>query len=94
LVKPFTDRNSSGILTGRQIRAARGLLGWSLAKLADEAGVSASTIARAEAADAEVPPLLGPNIAALQRALERHGVIFLAASDASGDGVRMRRVRP
>jgi transcriptional regulator with XRE-family HTH domain len=79
------------MLSGRQIRAARALLGWSAADLAAQSGISQSAIQRAEAVD-EVPSMRAPNLLALQRALEAGGVIFLAAGDSreGGDGLRLR----
>jgi transcriptional regulator with XRE-family HTH domain len=70
-----------------QIRAARGLVGWSQADLAAAAGLSRATINRAEtiAASAET-------IAAIQDALEKAGVIFVEAN-GDGAGVRLKKRR-
>jgi predicted transcriptional regulator len=77
------------MLTAAQIRAARALVDWSGPRLASEAGVSLPTIRRMEGA-------MGPgrssaeNVAAVQRVLERAGVIFLTADSHGGPGVRLK----
>lgn len=74
--------------TPAQIRAARSLLGLSQPEAASLAGVSVSTLKRAEgsiqigaSADA---------IAAIRAALEAAGVIFIEENGA-GPGVRLRK---
>ena len=71
------------MLTGRQIRAARALLRWNSAELADKAGVAPNTVVRAEAVDG-VPPLYADSLDKIQTAFEAAGVEFL-----DGDGVRL-----
>ncbi|MGY0794280.1 helix-turn-helix domain-containing protein [Azospirillum argentinense] len=61
-------------ITAAQIRAARGLLEWSQARLAEESGVSVSTIKSVEAGRRKPIPA---NIAALRKALEDGGVEFV-----------------
>lgn len=64
------------VLTGAQLRAARGILNWSVRELSLAAGVSSSTIRRLEEMDGPPPGrevCLGP----LQAALEAGGVEFL-----------------
>lgn len=77
------------ITTRAQIRAARALLGWSQADLAERAGVSLPTIKRLEPGD---EPLTGSHqtIDAIRRALETAGVIFVA-ENGEGPGVRLRK---
>ena len=84
------------MVSGAQLRAARGLLGWSPAVLAKKAGVSEATIRRAEAVN-DTPPLRAERLGAIVRALE-HGddngsVMFLDSADvrSGGAGVRWRR---
>jgi len=72
-------------ISGAQMRAARGLIGWSQAELADAAGLSRPTIERAETKGASAETLV-----ALQRALEAAGVIFVA-ENGEGPGVRLRK---
>ena len=82
------------MVTAAQIRAARALLGWNGAQLAEKAGVSLQTIRRMESD-------LGPgrssaaNVDAVQRALERAGVLFLEADHANavGPGLRLKQGR-
>ncbi len=71
-----------------QLRAARGLLGWSQSQLAEASSVGLSTIRRMEGSDG---PLRGTaeNVWEVQRALEDAGVIFIDA-DEEGPGVRLR----
>ncbi len=46
-----TDGASASLLTGAQIRAARGILNWSVRDLADRTGLSAGVVRRLEAND-------------------------------------------
>ncbi len=77
------------MFTAGQLRAARGLIGWSQARLAEESGLSLPTIKRMEG-------LIGPgrssaaNVAAVQRALEAAGVEF---TNGEAPGVRLRNDR-
>jgi DNA-binding transcriptional regulator YiaG len=79
-------------LTGRQIAAARTLIGMSQADLAQSAAVSVPTVRRMESATGEAPGMVN-NIAAVRRALESRGVIFLDPN-GEGPGVRLRRDLP
>ena len=73
-----------------QIRAARGLLGWTRSELADKVGVSRQTIDLMEnKGDAR-------NHATRERVqdlLERHGVRFLDDEREGGEGVRFEKTR-
>ncbi len=71
-----------------QIRAARASLRWSAQKLADESGVSWTTIQRMESAE-DIPSATVRSLKATQDALENAGVIFTDA-DEEGPGVRLR----
>src|SRR4051812_15402228 len=73
------------MITARQIRAARALLGWSQQQLADTAIVSLNAVARLEkgVVDSRVSTVL-----AIQKALSKAGVEFLTA-DQKGEGVRL-----
>jgi len=71
-----------------QLRAARGLLGWSQSKLAARAGLSLPTVKRVEGD-------LGPRVSdkaksKLRRALESAGVEFID-ENGGGAGVRLRK---
>jgi predicted transcriptional regulator len=74
------------MITARQIRAARALLGWSQQQLADKAIVSLNALARLEkgVVDSRVSTVL-----AVQKALTKAGVEFLTA-DQKGEGVRLK----
>ncbi len=76
------------MLVAAQIRAARALLRWSAQKLADESGVSWTTIQRMESAE-DVPSATARNLKAIQDTLKNAGVIFIDA-DEEGPGVRLR----
>jgi predicted transcriptional regulator len=78
------------IITGRQIREARALLGLQRNVLAIKAKVVTTvTIARAESVDGE-PPITTAQAAAIRQALERAGVEFVA-DDGGELGVRLRK---
>ena len=73
------------------MRAARALLNWSAAELAERCGVSHPTISRAEKAEG-MPNMQSKNLAAIKTALERAGVEFMDGpySGSGGPGVRLR----
>ncbi len=74
------------MVTARQIRAARALLGWSQQDLADKAVVSVNALARLEkgSVDSRLSTLRS-----VQHALARGGIDFLPAGDF-GEGVRLK----
>lgn len=89
------------MISAAQCRSARALLGWSVAKLASAASVSASAIDDFEAERrAPVPAVAGP----IRRAFEPVGVAFLPGEDVrlrqgrcievGGDNVRVRGRQP
>jgi transcriptional regulator with XRE-family HTH domain len=65
------------VITGAQIRLARHLLGWDRHKLSKHSKVAVSAIARAERVDDDGPITIA-QCAALQGALERAGIQFVA----------------
>ncbi len=73
------------MVSPRQIRAARALLGWSQQELADKAIVSLNAVVRLErgSVDSRVSTL-----GAIQNALTKAGVEFLPRGD-KGEGVRL-----
>lgn len=75
-------------LTGRLCKAARALAGMTQADLARAANVAKQTVADFERG-ARTP--FPNNLAAIQRALERAGVAFIAGAE-DGPGVRWRGV--
>lgn len=78
------------IVSIRQIRAARALLGWSQDDLADAAEIGVSTVKRLEAGDGTGPIGGRPStVIALLSALIAAGVSF-DMTEGSGPGVRLR----
>jgi transcriptional regulator with XRE-family HTH domain len=77
------------VVTIRQVKAARALLGWSQADLAAKSGVSEPTIARLESAEGE---LGGRENTAekLRAAITAAGIEFIE-EDGGGLGVRFRK---
>ena len=74
----------------RQVKAARALLGWSQADLAERSGVSEPTVARLESATGE---LGGRESTArmILDALSAAGVDFID-ENGGGPGVRLRKI--
>lgn len=77
-----------GLVTGAQIRAARGLLNLSVLELAERTGLALNTVRRAEATN-DVAPITNANARLLVTTLEAAGVVFIPA-DELGPGVRLR----
>ena len=83
---PFSNR-----LTAAQARAARALLGWPQAKIAQAAGLPVETIERVETQGAAGAD---PDAAhRMMRALEDAGVVFLDEDAGGGVGLRLREGR-
>jgi transcriptional regulator with XRE-family HTH domain len=85
---PLGSTGIERLITTEQLRAARGLLGWSQSELAAHAGLSLPTVKRLEAG-------FGPRVsdearAKLQRAIEAAGV-DLIDENGGGPGVRLRK---
>lgn len=74
------------MVTSAQIRAARGLLNWTVRELAERSGVHRNTVTRIET-EATAP---GHSISAVQAALEAAGVEFIP-ENGGGVGVRLKR---
>jgi transcriptional regulator with XRE-family HTH domain len=83
------QRLSIPIVSIRQVKAARALLGWSQEELAAAAEVSIPTVKRLEAADG---PLGGraETVSKIRTALELAGVEFIN-ENGGGPGVRLRK---
>jgi len=84
----FGSRGFFGLLRIEQIRAARGLLGWSQSDLAARAGLSLPTVKRVESGR-------GPRVSdaartKLRRTFETAGVEFID-ENGGGPGVRLRK---
>lgn len=77
------------MITGAQMRMARGYLRWSAKQLGEKAGVAESTIKRMEQ-DEGFPIARGANIEAVYKALTEAGIVFLD-ENGGGVGVRLRK---
>ncbi|MVT52516.1 helix-turn-helix domain-containing protein [Bradyrhizobium yuanmingense] len=73
-----------------QIRAARGLLGWSQTDLAEAAGRSLPTIKRLERESDDGSAVSDDVREAVRAALEKAGVEFIP-ENGGGAGVRMKK---
>ena len=87
LYDPKTVKRMSSVA---QIRGARGLLGWSQAKLADAAELSEPTVKRFETGIAKVSE---SSVQKMVAALEAAGVEFIS-ENGGGAGVRLRKPAP
>jgi transcriptional regulator with XRE-family HTH domain len=81
---------SNSMISIEQIRAARGLLGWSQTQLAEAAERSLPTIKRLEREDGEGPAVSEDVREAVQKALEKAGVEFIP-ENGGGAGVRLAK---
>jgi predicted transcriptional regulator len=81
------------VVTGAQIRMARGFLKWSAKQLAEQAGIGVATVVRMEDYDG-LPNAKGSNIEAvyevLQKALKERGA-ELTYNDNHGPGVCLKQ---
>jgi transcriptional regulator with XRE-family HTH domain len=68
-------------LSHAQIRAARAYLGWTALELADESGVSFSTVRRVEMPGPRA--VRDENLTAIRDAFTRHGVRFVSYADGA-----------
>jgi transcriptional regulator with XRE-family HTH domain len=81
------------MISARQIRAARAMVGWTQDRLAEAAGLSLAVVNNVER---DVTDPRRSTLDAIQRALETEGVEFLSERQNSpdgGQGVRMRLSR-
>ena len=76
------------MITGSQLRAARGLLNLSVSELAERTGLAINTVRRAEGTNG-LSPVTAANLKTLAAALDSAGVLFIAA-DELGPGVRLK----
>ncbi len=79
----------STVVTGAQIRGARGMLNWSAPDLALRSGVSVPTIRRLEKVDGVTASTHGRTLLDLKRAFEDAGVEFIGEPD-DRPGVRLK----
>ena len=78
------------MLSGAQIRAARGLLDWSRDELAQAAGLSSATVKRMEGQEGTISAN-HQTVTAVVAAIEAAGVTLIA-DDEQGAGVRFKKV--
>ena len=71
-----------------QVRAARALVGWSQAKLAEMAGVAVSAINAFESGAPD--PIANEAVDKIRIALETAGAVFIPKDGGGGIGVRLR----
>lgn len=76
------------MMTAEQLRAARALLRWDQAHIAEKAAVSVETVKRFEKMDGPLLEARGATVAAIQAAFEREGVEF---TNGGTPGVRLVR---
>ena len=76
------------MITSAQIRAARGMLEWTRADLAEKSGVGFSSMQRLESANA-VPGAQFKTLEAIKDAFEKAGIEFIGTPE-SGAGVRWK----
>jgi PAS domain S-box-containing protein len=87
-VWPVTTDLEQSVLTGAQIRAARGIANWSVRELSEAAHVSSSTIRRLEELN-EAPTSTEESLGPIRMALEGAGVEFFFPPNGK-PGVRPR----
>lgn len=75
------------VVTPSQLRAARGLLNWSVSELCERTGLAMNTVRKAENA-AQYASVYKPNAELLRATLESAGVVFIDAGEL-GPGVRL-----
>lgn len=75
------------MVTPREIRAARALLGWTRQTLADHAHVSLNTVIRME--EGGTDPRTSTSLA-VRGALERAGVTFISPDGHDEEGVKIK----
>jgi transcriptional regulator with XRE-family HTH domain len=76
------------MIEAAQVRAARALIGWSRAKVADAAGVSVSIVEQFETRAPD--PIADEMVEKMRAALEAAGVAFIPKNGRGGVGVRLR----
>jgi transcriptional regulator with XRE-family HTH domain len=76
-------------VTGRQLAAARTLLGMSQTQVSTEAGISVPTLKRMEASEGKVAGIPN-NVKAVVSSLYAAGIIFID-ENGEGLGVRLRK---
>lgn len=73
------------MISPRQCKAARALLGWTQAKLADEAEITLDTVSRFENAKSDTR---GQAMIAMEAAIRSAGINLIPADGREGEGLR------
>lgn len=82
------------MITGRQIRAARGFLAWDRRDLAQKSVVTIYTIERIEA-DEEIPgAVMTKALSAIKAALEAEGIEFTDGAGVQGVQLHSKKSKP
>jgi transcriptional regulator with XRE-family HTH domain len=76
------------LITSGQIKAARGLIGWTARQLAEKAEIGFSTLIRLESEEG-VPSSHVKTLSAIKAAFEKAGVEFIGTPE-EGAGVRWK----
>ncbi|SEN71120.1 hypothetical protein [Nitrosomonas marina] len=76
------------LITGAQIRMARGYLRWSIKDLSNKAAIGTTTIKRMESANG-VPDIKTSILQKIRLTFEDQGIIFIPQNGA-GPGVRLK----
>ena len=76
------------MITSGQIKAARGLTGWTARQLAEKAEIGFSTLIRLESEEG-VPSSHVKTLGAIKAAIEKAGIEFIGSPE-DGAGVRWR----
>jgi transcriptional regulator with XRE-family HTH domain len=79
------------MISGPQIRAARAMLNWSAAMLAERTGIARQTIAKVEQSEG-IPPARAHTLAHIQSVFEDAGIAF--AGTLESPGVFLHRREP
>ena len=77
------------MITPRQIKAARGLVGWTQKELADKCGFSMGGINRLER---EVSDPKASTLRLIQQVFEQEGIVFI--NEENYEGVKLRTFQP
>jgi transcriptional regulator with XRE-family HTH domain len=78
------------MITPRQSKAARALLGWTQAKLAQKAGIPLDTIKRFERSKSDTR---GQAMIAMETAIRHAGIKLIPPDEREGEGLRFASVR-
>lgn len=78
------------MITPRQCKAARALLGWTQAKLAQKAGLTVDTVSRFEHGKSDTR---GQAMIAMETAIRHAGIKLIPPDEREGEGLRFASVK-